>query len=67
MKGKSPFGGFDPNLPSWQKINSAIGLAPKYAACGNYGRAPGIAGAVGNKLGLPPEWTDKGGKQAAAP
>lgn len=67
VKGKSPFGGFDPNLPSWQKINSAIGLAPKYAACGNYGRAPGIAGAVGNKLGLPPEWTDKGGKQAAAP
>lgn len=66
VKGKSPFGGFDPNLPSWQKINSAIGLAPKYAACESYGRAPGIAGVVGGKLGLPPEWTDEGGKQAAA-
>jgi hypothetical protein len=67
VKGKSPFGGFDPNLPSWQKINSAVGLAPKYVACENYGRAPGIAGVVGGKLGLPPEWTDNGGKQAAAP
>lgn len=67
VKGKSPFGGFDPNLPSLQKINSAIGLAPKYAACETYGRAPGIAGLVGGKLGLPPEWTDSGGKQAALP
>lgn len=66
VKGKSPFGGFDPSLPSMQKINSAIGLAPKYAACENYGRAPGLAGVVGGKLGLPPEWTDKGGRKQAA-
>lgn len=65
VKGKSPFGAFDPNLPSLHKINSAIGLAPKHPACENYGRAPGIAGMVGGKLGLPPEWTDEGGKQAA--
>jgi hypothetical protein len=67
VKGKSPFGGFDPSLPSLHKINSAIGLAPKQAVCENYGRAPGIVGAVGGKLGLPPEWTDQGRKQAAAP
>ena len=60
VKGRSPFGGFDPNLPSWQKVNSAIGLAPKYTACESYGRSPGILGVVGNQLGLPPEWTDSG-------
>ena len=66
VKAKSPFEGFDPNLPSLHKINSAIGLAPKHAACENYGRAPGIAGVLGGKLGLPPEWTDNGGKRVAA-
>ena len=60
VKGASPFGTFDPSLPSWQKVNSAIGLAPKYAACESYGRSPGIVGVVGNQLGLPPEWTDSG-------
>lgn len=60
VKGDSPFGGTGINLPSWQKINSAMGLAPKYAACESYGRSPGIAGAVGGKIGLPPEWTDSG-------
>lgn len=67
VKGKSPFGGFDPNLPSLQKINSAIGFAPKYEACESYGRAPGLVGAVGGQLGVPPEWTDDGAKQAADP
>jgi len=65
VKGESPFGGTGINLPSWQKINSAMGLAPKYAACESYGRSPGIAGVVGNKIGLPPEWTDSGAKKAA--
>lgn len=60
VKGKSPFGGVDPNLPSWQKINSAVGLAPKYAACESFGRSPGLIGVVGNQIGLPPEWTDDG-------
>jgi hypothetical protein len=65
VKGKSPFGGGgDLNLPSWQKINSALGLAPKHAACESYGRSPGLVGAVGGKLGLPPEWTDGGAKEA---
>lgn len=65
VKGKTPFGGFDPSLPSLNKINAKIGLKPKYAACESYGRAPGIGGFVGDQLGLPPEWTDKGGKPVA--
>lgn len=65
VEGKSPFGNAGIDLPSWQKINSAMGLPPKYAACEVYGRYPGVAGLVGGQLGLPPEWTDKGAKQAA--
>jgi hypothetical protein len=61
-KGQSPFEGFAIDIPSLQKVNSNMGLAPKYAACETYGRAPGIAGLVGGKLGLPPEWTDDGAK-----
>jgi hypothetical protein len=65
VKGQSPFDGVGLDFPSWQKINSAMGFAPKYAACESYGRFPGIAGVVGDKIGLPPEWTDSGAKQAA--
>lgn len=65
VNGESPFGGMKLNIPSWQKINSAVGLAPKYAACESYGRSPGLVGLVGNKLALPPEWTDSGAKRAA--
>ncbi|MBR0842189.1 DUF3313 domain-containing protein [Bradyrhizobium liaoningense] len=61
-KGESPFEGFNIEIPTWQKVSSNMGLAPKYAACETYGRAPGIAGLVGGKLGLPPEWTDDGPK-----
>lgn len=60
VKGESPFESIGINIPSWQKINSNIGLAPKYAACENFGRAPGLVGFVGGKIGLPPEWTDEG-------
>ncbi len=66
-KGQSPFEGVGIDIPSWDKIGSKMGLAPKYAACENYGRAPGIAGLVGGKLGLPPEWTDDGPKVARSP
>lgn len=65
VKGTSPFNSKGIDLPSAQKINSAMGLPPKYATCETYGRYPGIAGVVGSQLGLPPEWTDKGAKQAA--
>jgi hypothetical protein len=60
VKGESPFESIGISIPSWQKINSNMGLAPKYAACENFGRSPGVAGFVGGKIGLPPEWTDNG-------
>lgn len=60
IKGESPFKSTGVNIPTWQKISSTIGFAPKYAACESYGRYPFIAGLVGNKIGLPPEWTDSG-------
>lgn len=65
VKGTSPFGNNGIDLPSWQKIGSTIGLAPKYAACESYGRYPGLTGFVGGQLGLPPEWTDKGAAKPA--
>ena len=67
VKGKSPFEGVSFDVPSFQKLNSAAGLAPKYAACERFGRAPGVGGFVGGQLGLPPEWTDGGAKQGAPP
>lgn len=60
VKGESPFKGTGIKLPSWQKIGSGVGLAPKHKACENFGRSPGVAGFVAGKLGMPPEWTDKG-------
>lgn len=60
VKGESPFESPGIDIPSWQKVGSSIGLAPKHAACEVYGRSPGVAGLVGGKLGLPPEWTDSG-------
>lgn len=67
VKGKSPFEGGSIQIPSWQKINSAAGFPPKYKACEQFGRAPGLTGLVGSHLGLPPEWTDKGANSADAP
>ncbi len=67
IKGESPFKTTGINLPTLQKINSSMGLAPKYVACESYGRSPGLAGLVGGKLGLPPEWTDSGPKRAPKP
>lgn len=67
VKGETPFKSMEINIPTWQKVNSNIGLAPKYAACEAYGRAPGIAGMAGAKIGLPPEWTDNGPRSSAKP
>lgn len=61
-KGQSPFDGVGIDIPPMERVSSNMGLAPKYAACETYGRAPGIAGLIGGKLGLPPEWTDDGPK-----
>lgn len=67
IKGESPFKGGGIDIPSWQKVNSTMGFAPKYAACESYGRYPGIAGLVGDQIGLPPEWTDSGPKRTPTP
>lgn len=55
--GESPFGGV-PSLPSLGSVPARFGGAPKYAACEQFGRFPGVKGFVGQGLGLPPKWTD---------
>jgi hypothetical protein len=50
-----------PSLPSIHSINAMLGGAPSEAACAVFGRSPGVAGMIGDTLGLPPEWTDRGG------
>ncbi|MGU3494384.1 DUF3313 domain-containing protein [Xanthobacteraceae bacterium A53D] len=65
VKGKSPFNDNEVELPSWQKLNSAMGHTPKYAACERYGRYPGVVGVLGGQLGMPPEWTDRGAQGTA--
>jgi hypothetical protein len=48
-------------IPSWDRIRvTTLGEAPLDPDCEQFGRAPGIDGMVGDYLGLPPEWTDKG-------
>lgn len=59
VKGKSPFGRW-PEVPSGQKIRSILGGKAKYAACRAFGRAPGVAGMITGKFGLPPGWSDRG-------
>lgn len=59
VTGSTPFGA-SPSLPSMDSLNTALGGAPKQAACEAFGRAPGVAGMIGERIGLPPGWTDKG-------
>ena len=59
ITGASPFGKA-PSLPSFEKIEASLGGKPKYAACEAFGRGPGVVGMVAERLGLPPEWYDKG-------
>jgi hypothetical protein len=59
LTGSSPFKTL-PSLPSIHGINSMLGGAPKEATCDIFGRGPGLAGLIGDGIGLPPEWTDKG-------
>jgi len=66
VTGQSPFGKAGP-LPSADKIGTALGGQPKYAACAAFGVNPGLSGVVAGAAGLPPEWSDKGSMAAAAP
>jgi hypothetical protein len=61
VTGKTPFGGL-PSPPSANALMAALGGAPKYPACEAFGRSPGLVGLVGDGIGLPPGWTDKGAK-----
>lgn len=56
--GKEP-AGLDLSLPSGQSMKSWLGGKPKYPACDAFGRAPGLVGVVADKVGAPPQWTDK--------
>jgi hypothetical protein len=59
VTGDSPFGKA-PSVPSLERIGSSLGAKPKYDACEAFGRGPGVVGMVAGRLGLPPEWSDKG-------
>jgi hypothetical protein len=63
IKGKEPQG-LQIALPSGQRMKSALGGKPKYAACETFGRGRGLTGMVADKFGAPPEWTDKRPKSA---
>jgi hypothetical protein len=45
-------------LPSQQRVQSALGGKPKYAACDAFGRTGVPALLSGKMLGSPPEWVD---------
>jgi Protein of unknown function (DUF3313) len=66
VTGASPFKHL-PHLPSGNTIKAMFGGAPKEAACDAFGRGPGVVGLVGDAVGLPPEWTDKGAPAPAPP
>jgi hypothetical protein len=46
--------------PSIGSLQAALGGAPKEAICETFGRAPGLIGMAGERIGLPPDWTDRG-------
>jgi hypothetical protein len=66
VTGASPFKQL-PHLPSANAIKTMFGAAPKEAACDTFGRGPGVVGLVGDAIGLPPEWTDKGANAGTTP
>ncbi|WP_439497539.1 DUF3313 domain-containing protein [Bosea sp. (in: a-proteobacteria)] len=67
VTGETPFGkmGSLPSIPSSRRIGDWLGAKPKHETCETFGRAPGIAGVVAGRFGLPPNWTDRGGQVAS--
>ncbi len=51
--------GPDLSLPSAHRVQSWFGGKPRHAACDTFGRSPGVAGRIANRLGAPPNWTDE--------
>lgn len=60
LTGTDPLKDRIPSLPTMQSINEFFGARPKYPACEQFGTHPGLGGALGGKIGLPPDWTDSG-------
>ncbi|MFG3592562.1 DUF3313 domain-containing protein [Bradyrhizobium sp. RDI18] len=56
---ESPFGKVSAP-PSIGSLKASLGGAPKEAICEAFGRAPGLPGMIGERIGLPPDWTDRG-------
>lgn len=65
VTGSSPFKSL-PKPPSVSNLASTLGAPPKEAICDAFGRGPGVAGVIGDLVGLPPEWTDKGAPVGAS-
>ncbi|ACL61888.1 DUF3313 domain-containing protein [Methylobacterium nodulans] len=50
-----------PTIPTYDRIRvTMLGEAPLDPDCQVFGRAPGVDGIIGDVIGLPPDWTDKG-------
>lgn len=58
INGKTPFGTML-SMPSKAKMRALVGRTPNYEACKVFGKSPGVAGFIGEQMGLPPKWTDK--------
>jgi hypothetical protein len=57
---KDPFRG-ELQIPTYDRIRiTTLGEAPLDPDCDAFGRAPGVDGIVGDLIGLPPDWTDRG-------
>ncbi|MGU3361797.1 DUF3313 family protein [Methylobacterium sp. M6A4_1b] len=59
VTGESPFAEW-PRLPRSKEVSRALGLGPDAVACDAYGASPGLVGHIGRRIGLPPDWTDRG-------
>ncbi len=60
--GKDPFK-LPIAIPTYDRVRvTTLGEAPLDPDCEAFGRAPGVDGIIGDYIGLPPDWTDKGPK-----
>ena len=62
VTGADPLKNSVPALPTAQSIKETFGGKPKYSACEQFGTQPGLGGALGGAIGLPPDWTDSGSR-----
>jgi hypothetical protein len=62
VTGKDPFK-LPLAIPNYNRIRvTTLGEAPLDPDCEAFGRAPGVDGIIGDYIGLPPDWTDKGAR-----